>query len=237
MQFAYLLLCLVGAAPAMSGPVEVSPGTYARLSVENLPVDALPHAEITVWPIEGTELLPLKTWSDEALMLFRAELPGRYLVKVTVPILDGENARLLSVEHIIEVRGPPPGPTPPTPPNPTPPPPPTPGTLTGVAYLIVVRPEQPTADQAQDLLNLRVWVDSQPAGKAEILDVTRDPRASSGAVDSRLSGYVARVPASEPLPYAFIVRQRTEGGSHVFWEGRVSGNTADLIERLKGVAP
>ena len=198
-----LMLVLAGppASPAMRGPVEVDQNAYARLEVSNLPGDTLEHADLTVWPVDGTELLPLRTWGGEPLMLFRASDPGKYLVKVVVPVLEGKEARLLSVEHVIEVRGPP---TPPTPPTPPPgPDPPQPPETTGVAYVIVIRRNQDiTADQAETLIRLRTWSDAQQQQVAQ-LEFDPDTAADNGQL------WAARVPAGESLPYWFLARQRT----------------------------
>jgi hypothetical protein len=230
----------------LTGPVEVLPGETVTVIVHGLPaVDlALPIGEQTAWietlrivldtpgaaiDVDKELSMTVAPWGWRLRVSWTADEPGVYLL-----VCDWNQEPFGLALHRVTIRGPPP--TPPVPPDPPTPPTPTPGTLTGAAYLIVVRPEQPTADQAQDLLDLRVWVDSQPAGKAEMLDVTRD-QASSDGVEGRLRPYIERVPSGEPLPYVFLVRQRTAGGSHVFQEGRLAGDAADWIAKVQEVMP
>jgi len=233
----FLMLVLTGppATPVMSGPVEVERNVYARLAISDLPVSSLEHANITVWPEVGTELLPLRTWGGEPLMLFRASEPGRYLVKVVVPVLEGKEARLLSVEHIIEVRGPPTPPVPPTPPEPpTPPPgpdPPQPPETTGVAYVIVIRRNQDiTADQAETLIRLRTWSDARQQQVSQ-LEFDPDTAGDNGQL------WAARVPAGERLPYWFLARQRAAGGSGVaiLRQGPLPENWQVIVGEVEGL--
>ena len=223
---------------SITGPTEASFGEPVQLRIDGLPEVDLqaPLGEQVEWFDQFT--LRLSSPPDSAAVLdeemamtvrpfrwryrleFTPDEPGAYLL-----IVSWKDALLV---HRIETGS---RPDPPTPP------PPTPGTLTGAAYLIVVRPEQPTSDQAKDLLDLRTWVDNQAAGRVELLEVTREQESSGGGVDERLSGYIERVPSGEPLPYVFLVRQQTSGGSHIFHEGRVSGNASTWIERAMEVMP
>jgi hypothetical protein len=238
--FAAVLACWpVGAAePVMSGPTEAEPREYVRLEITDLPVESLADAVLIVWPEAGTELLPIRTWGGEPLMLFRAVRPGEYLVQVVVPVLDGKVAKLLQVRHTITVRGPPPPVVvvppappipPPLPPGPDPPmPPPTPET-SGVAYLIVVRNNQDlTADQASTLIHLRQWSDSQPA-KVSHLEISPD----AGGSDSRLKTYIDK---AGQLPWVIISQGRTDGnGAAVLWSGPLPDSHDALIGTFQEV--
>jgi len=228
----------------LTGPSETSAGQSVTVIVHGLPAVDLTQSvgEQTAWVEtlrfamsgpDGVELtldkelsMTVAPWGWRLRVSFVPPVDGVYVL-----VCDWNQEPFGLALHRMLV-----GPRPPPPDPPVPPPPP-PGTLTGAAYLIAVRPEQPTADQARDLLDLRVWVDSQPAGKIELLEVTRDQRGSSGDADPRLSGYLAKVPSGEPLPYLFLVRQRTAGGSYVFHEGRLSGDATAWIDRAKEVLP
>jgi hypothetical protein len=101
-------------------------------------------------------------------------------------------------------------------------PPPTPGpgpdpTARGTVSIIVPRvAEDLTSDQAETLLNLRTWVDTQDESKVQMFVLEGD------------SDWGRK---SESLPRVFIVQQADDGSSVVRWEG-VLGSESFLREEV-----
>jgi hypothetical protein len=138
--------------------------------------------------------------------------------------------------HAVKLTGarPPPGPGPEPGPDPPPPPPPPVPPTSGELTIITIRPDQPTADQKEQLLVLRTWADRQPRGRARSLDFTRGQPGPSG-IDASAASWVAKVPPGATIPYAFVTQPRTDGGGQaVLWEGPMS-RAADVIARAEEV--
>ena len=174
--------------------------------------------------------LCVSPWAWKLRVSFTPEVEGTYLL-----VCDWNEDPLGLAIHRVNVRGPPQPPLPPVPPGPDPPQPPPTVETTGVAYLVIIRPDQTTADQAKDLVTLRAWIDSQPSNKVEMLDFTRDQQDSSGGLDRRIQGYLELVPEGEDLPFVFLVQGKVGGGNHVHWKGELQNNVDAIIEKAKGV--
>ena len=129
--------------------------------------------------------------------------------------------------HRVDVGGSPPVVVvPPITPDPT-----TPALLTGPAYVVVIRRMQSlSADEAQVLIKLRAWADSQPS-KTSLLEFSPDEE------DSRVQTYVAKVPAGAELPWTFLSRARKDGtGAGVIWSGKLPATEQEIIDRVGALA-
>ena len=96
----------------------------------------------------------------------------------------------------------------------------------GIGYLVVIRNNaELTADQAEALILLRAWSNSQP-DRVSHLEFSPD----AASEDSRIAAYVAKIPAGAALPWAIISRGRVDGrGAKVLWFGPLPATAAELI--------
>jgi hypothetical protein len=237
---------IVDKTPHIIGQEEANIGERIILKFANVNTDALSYAKIESWPNKNVEILDVYAgWrQSESQLHVTITEPNEHMIAVTYIDTQNDVPTLVALRHIIIIRAgptppvPPTPPTPPTPPGPPGPDPPQPPT-TGVVYLIMVKPDQPTADQFEQFLRLRTWVDSQPHNKVALWEITKDQQASSGGVDARLSGFINQVPSGEPLPYLFIVQQITgSDNSAILWKGAYNASKyQEVLDKVGQLAP
>lgn len=121
-------------------------------------------------------------------------------------------------------------------PDPTPPAP----TLKGPVWVIVIKPTEKqglTVNQTLALTELQDWTDTQAKDKLRHLEFTSDAVSSEGVKDANVASWVSLIPANESPPYAFIFRQKTTKGNHVFWQGSIKSDqdVAAIVAKVKEV--
>jgi hypothetical protein len=94
---------------------------------------------------------------------------------------------------------------------------------------VIRRNQDITADQAETLILLRTWSDTQQQQVAQ-LEFDPDTAADNGQL------WAARVPAGESLPYWFLARQRVGSTSFaVIREGPLPENWQAIVGEVEGV--
>ena len=229
---------IVDKTPHILGVEQAALGERIILGFSNVNTTVLPFAKIESWPNNGVEILDVYDgWKQPVPKLHVTIVePGKYMIAVSYIDTVGDLPTLIALRHIVEVRGPPTPPTPPTPPVPPIPPvppvppgpepgpdPPQPPT-SGVVMMVMVTPDQPTADQFEQFLKLRTWADEPSRlDKVALWKITKGQQDSSGGVDANLVAYINLVPQNETLPYLFITQKITNGnGTAILWKGRYS---------------
>jgi len=140
-------LLLASVATALGGeitidaPSAVAAGDNIQMFVNGINSDELPKAIATHWPEERTTFVAAKTWGNQPFIWFSAQLPGKYLIEITVPRLENGVAVLGYARTVLIVGG-----EPEPAPNPTPPPvPPVPGER---SFVVVCETGTRTATEA-----------------------------------------------------------------------------------------
>jgi hypothetical protein len=110
-----MLATQAAAEVKITGPADpVAPGEYVQLTVSGVADAALPTGKLVLWPREKTTLLPARTWTGEAIVLFSAKSAGKYLLALSVP----KDGKIEYAEIVVTVGDPPPPPPPPPDQNP-----------------------------------------------------------------------------------------------------------------------
>lgn len=205
----------------VTGPQTSPVGQPATLTVSGLPAVDLGKSigEQTAWvqslrfdvsapqgavvPVDKELSMTVSPWAWRLKLTFTPGRAGTHVV-----VCDWNESPYGLCLHRIEVGGS----IPPDPP-PQPPGPPLPNELTGPVWVIVLQdPETPTAAQAANLLDLRVWSDQHPQVQL-VIETPDDPGEAA---------YRALVPADKAFPYFFLVRAlRSSGKGHVCFAGEL----------------
>jgi hypothetical protein len=108
--FCWAASAMVAAAePTLTPPTgSLGAGEYLEITIGGITEADLPRTKLVLWPRDGTSIMPVKTWTGQPLVLFRAKTPGKYLLALSAAI----GGELKSCETVLDIGGPAPPPTP-----------------------------------------------------------------------------------------------------------------------------
>lgn len=221
------------ASVTIVGPTETSPGDLVIL-------EARGEYEGIRWILGNSpkSFLPV---DDGRRCVFASGAPGEYRFYAVVAQRDGDRTTLADASFVVRVGGPTPPPTPvppaptPTPvppaPEPTPPPAPVPDTVSSISVVVIRDVNDLTVDQAEVLLNLRTWSDSQPPTKVRHYEFAPDQQNEFGQTDPTVAGYIEKKPLTAKLPYVLLLATDSTPAK-VLWQGELPAAAKEITDKV-----